>query len=82
MDVFSELTETNSIQNDGDIAYLHSPHIGLSEPEDTMSSESEYLDEEDMYVACYDDESVHSGLESDSESPHSEEIVCAPFPVT
>lgn len=44
----------------------------LSEPEDSMSSDVDSFDEEDMYPVDYDDESVgdslDQGLDSDKES--------------
>lgn len=90
MDVLSEDTEPNSFENGSDAetsTYLHSPLFGMSEPEDlaedTMSSDSEFLNEEEMYVAFYEEESVDSGLESVREPPSdSEEIVCTPFPAS
>ena len=43
-------------------------HSTLSEPEESMSSDPEYFDEDDMYYASYDDESVRSSPESVNES--------------
>jgi hypothetical protein len=86
MDLFSEHMEFPSIQNDSDTAsstYLDSPQLGLLEPDDSMSPESEYFDEEDMYVTFYDNESVSSGLESDIGTlSHSKETVCDLFTIT
>lgn len=47
------------------------PHHSLgtfSEPEESTSSDMEYFDEDDMYYASYDDESVRSSPEPVSES--------------
>jgi hypothetical protein len=86
MDVFSENMCATSIEKDSDTASstcLHSPHIGLSEPEDTFSSESEYFDDKDMHAACYDDKSVCSGLEADSEhSSDARKMFVPPFHIT
>jgi hypothetical protein len=80
MDTFSDEEEGTSIQNHSDttsVTSFHSPQAGLSEPEDSMSSASEYFDEEDMYPADYGDESVSNNSESASESHSpSGELVC------
>jgi hypothetical protein len=79
MDIFSEHMDANSIQNDSNTTSstdLHGPQIGLEEPECSMSLESEYFDEEDMYAASYDNESVHSGLDSDSDFLSDSDEMC------
>ena len=49
----------------------HHSHSTLSEPEEGISSDPEYFDEDDMYYASYDDESVCSSPEPISESVRS-----------
>lgn len=49
----------------------HHSHSTLSEPEEGISSDPEYFDEDDMYYASYDDESVCSSPEPISESVQS-----------
>jgi hypothetical protein len=45
---------------------VHSTQASLSEPKGSMSSDVESFDEEDMYPTNYNDESVSSGPDSDS----------------
>ena len=51
-------------------SFPHHPQATLSEPEESMSSASglEYFDEDDMYGASYDNESVQSSPEPVSKS--------------
>jgi hypothetical protein len=72
-----------SIRRDGraaSIKHILSTQASLSEHEDTMSSDAESFDDEDMYPANYNDESVSNSpdLDSDRESQSSlRGLVCA-----
>jgi hypothetical protein len=66
----SHKAEGTSFRIDSHAAFMnqvHSTQASLSEPEDGMSSDVESFDEEDMYPANYNDESVSSGPDSDSD---------------
>jgi hypothetical protein len=59
-----------SIQSDSQAAsvkQVHSTQASLSEPDDSMSSDVESFDEEDMYPANYNDESVSDRPDSNSD---------------
>jgi hypothetical protein len=47
--------------------HVNSTQANLSEPEDGMLSDVESFDEEDMYPANYNDESVSDSPDSDSD---------------
>jgi hypothetical protein len=47
--------------------HIHGMQAGLSEPEDSMTSDVESFDEEDMCPANYNDESVSESPDSDSD---------------
>lgn len=65
--------------------HLYSTETTLSEPDNSMSSDIESFDEEDMYSAGYDDEAVSSETVSDSPDSDGESqsalraLVCASY---
>jgi hypothetical protein len=66
----SQETKQTSIRRDGKAVSMkdvHSIQTGLSEPEDNMLSDVESFDEEDMYPANYNDESVGNSPASHSD---------------
>jgi len=50
------------------LTHVWSTHTILSEPEDSMSSDVESFDKDDMYPANYNDETVSNSSEMDGES--------------
>lgn len=88
MQSFSKDTKTTSIRGNGQgnsikhvQSQVRSTQTNLSEPEDHMSSGDESFDEEDMYPAHYNDESVSDSPDSDSNGESQSplrELVC-PF---
>jgi hypothetical protein len=65
--------------------HINSTQAGHSEPEDSMSSDVESFDKEDMYPADYSDQSVHAGPDSDSDGESQSPLrrpVCALLYIT
>ncbi len=87
---------THSDNTAASLTHVRSTHTILSEPEDSMSSDVESFDEDDMYPANYNDETVSdssdmggesggivsnsSDLDRESQSPL-EGMVCVSFTV-
>ncbi len=50
------------------LTHVQSTHTILSKPEDSMSSDVESFDKDDMYLANYNDETVSDSSDMDGES--------------
>jgi hypothetical protein len=88
METFPDETKERSVRRDrqpASMKHIHNTQTSLSEPEDGMSSEVESFDEEEMYPANYNDESVSDSLDLHSDGESQSPVrgpVCASLYIT
>jgi hypothetical protein len=81
MDADSDYMIGQTYSHTPSLTSLHYPYTTPSEPGDSMSSESEYFQDDDMYPANYADESAIDSPDTipESEAPIEMYHVCVPF---